>query len=175
MDRFYTKIIGIPVVEDDGLRALTTVKDLVVDPEKGKVLAFVVDAGKNLIIMPMDIISWHDVLHINHRDSIIHGDDIFRVQTVQKEGTKIFGNRVETKDGKYLGNVVDYAIDNHLMVLKKLFVSKGFLGLVRFDSRVIASKNIIEILPEKIIVKDDIGTVKESTKEKIPVGEAAAA
>ena len=175
MDRFYTKIVGLPVVEDDSLRALTTVKDLIIDPEKGKVLAFVVDAGKNLIIMPMDIISWHDVLHINNRDSIIPGDDIFRVQTVQKNGAKVFGNRVETKDGKYLGNVVDYAIDNQLMILKRLFVAKGFLGLVRYDSRVIASKNILEILPEKIIVKDDAGTVKELVKEKRTVGEAAAA
>jgi uncharacterized protein YrrD len=175
MDRFYTKIVGIPVVEDDRLRAITTVKDLIIDPESGKVLAFVVDSNKNLIVMPMDVISWHDVLHINHRDSIISGDDVLRIQAVQKEGTNIFGNKVETKNGKYLGKVVDYSIDNHSMILKRIFVAKGFLGLVRFESRVISSKSILEILPEKIIVKDDLGTVKADAKEKIPVGGVAAA
>lgn len=175
MDRFYTKIVGLPVVEDDSLRALTTVKDLIVDPERGKVLAFVVDANRNLIIMPMDVISWHDVLHVHSRDVIIPGDDVLRVQTVQKNGGRVFGNRVETKDGKYLGKVVDYAIDSQLMILKKIFVAKGFMGLVKYDTRVIASKNILEILPEKIIVKDDMGTVKEAVKEKRAMEDMAAA
>lgn len=175
MDRFYTKIVGLPVVEDDNVRALTTVKDVVIDPEKGKILAFIVDTNKNLIITPMDVISWHDVLHINDRNVIIHGDEILRVQTVQKHDVKVFGNRVETKDGKYLGKVMDYAIDDHSMVLKKLFVAKGILGLVRYDTRIIAAKNILEILPDKIVVKDDLATVKAESKEKIPVGEAAVA
>lgn len=124
----------------------------------------------------MDVISWHDVLHICNRDSIIHGDDVLRVQTVQKSGGKIFGNKVETKDGKYLGKVMDYVIDDHLMVLKQLFVAKGLLGLVRYDSRIISAKNILEILPDKIVVKDDLGTVKVAeVKEKRPIKEMAAA
>jgi len=175
MDRFYTKIVGLPVVEDDGLRALTTVKDLVMDPERGKALAFVVDHGKNLIITPIDVISWHDVLHIHSREVIIHGDDVLRVNEVQKSGIKIFGNRVETKTGKYLGKVIDFVIDNHSMVLKKIFVAKGFLGLLRYDTRAIASKNILEILADKIIVKDDMATVREEAKEKRTMEDMAAA
>ena len=167
MDRFYSKIVGIPVVEDDNLRPLTTVKDLIVDPEMGKVLAFVVDTHRNLIITPIDVISWHDVLHVNNSDVIIHADDVMRVQTVRKNGTRVFGNRVETKGGNFLGKVVDYSIDNQLMVLKKIFVAKGFLGLFRYDNRTIPMKNIIEILPNKIVVKDDLATVKEEeAKEK---------
>ncbi len=176
MDSFYTKIVGTPVLEDDNIRALTTVKSLVLDPESGKILAFVVDENRNLIITPMDVISWHDVLHIRNRDSIIHGDDVLRVQTVQKSGEKIFGNKVETKDGKFLGTVMDYSIDSNAMILKKLFVAKGILGLLRYDSRVISAKNILEILPDKIVVKGDLGTIKvEEVKEKRTMKGMAAA
>lgn len=173
MERFYTKIVGLPVVEDDSIRALTTVKDVVVDPERGKVLAFVVDVGRNLIITPMDVISWHDVLHIRSRDEIISGDDVLRIQTVQKRGGRIFHNRVETKDGKYLGKVVDYSIDSHLMDLKKLFVAKDIIGLFRYDGRVIPAKNILEILPEKIVVKEDLAVIKEKVKGKGTMEEMA--
>ncbi|MBI5754209.1 PRC-barrel domain-containing protein [Candidatus Peregrinibacteria bacterium] len=166
MERFYTKIVGMPVVEDDGIRALARVKDVLMDPETGKVLAFVVNVSRNLVITPLDIISWHDVVHIRSRDEIISGDDILRVQTVRKSGGKIFHNRVETKGGKYLGEVADFSIDNHLMVLKKLFVAKDVLGLFRYDTRVIPAKNILEILPDKIVVKDDLATVKEAVEEK---------
>ncbi len=163
----------MPVVEDDGIRALTTVKDMVVDQESGKVLAFVVNVGQNLIITPMDVLSWHDVLHIRSREEIISGDDVLRVQMVQKGGSRIFHNRVETKDGKYLGKVVDYSIDSNLMDLKKLFVARDILGLIRYDGRVIPAKNILEILPEKIVVKDDLAMVKEKVKEKRTMEEMA--
>lgn len=175
MERFYTKIVGIPVVEDDSIRALTTVKDVLTDPESGKVIAFVVDVGRNLVITPLDVISWHDVVHIRSRDEIIPGDDIARVQTVQKNGSKIFHNRVETRAGKYLGRVVDFSIDSNLMTLKRLFVAKDVLGLVRYDSRVVVAKNILEVLPDKIVVKDDLGTVKVVEKEKVTMEDMARA
>ena len=66
-----------------------------------------------------------------------------------------------TEDGFKLGKVVDFSMDMRDYVLKKLFVSKEILGMVRYDNRIIPAKNIVEILPNKIIVKNNLETVKE--------------
>lgn len=161
------------MVEDDNLRPITTVKDVIIDPERGKLIALIVDSGRNLIITPMDILSWHDVIQVHDRDVIVEGSEILRVEAVQKSGVKFFQNKVENKDGKYLGKVVDFSIDTHLMDLKKLFVAKGFLALFRYESRIIPAKNILEVLQDKIIVKDDIAVVKQEAKEKIVMEDMA--
>lgn len=173
MDKFYTKIVGTPVVEDDNLRPITTIKDVLIDPESGKLIALIVDLSRNLIITPIDILSWHDVIHVHGRDVIVEGNEVLRVEAVQKSGVKVFHNRVETKDGKYLGKVADFSVDTHLMDLKKLFIAKGFLALFRYESRIIPAKNILEILPEKIVVKDDLAVVKQEAKEKVAMEDMA--
>lgn len=152
-------------MEDDSLRPITTVKDVVIDPDSGKLLALIVDVGKNLIISPVDIFSWQDAIFVHHGDIFVEGGEVLRVKKAQETGIKIFNNKVETQDGKYLGKVVDFSLDSMSFGIKKLYVAKGFLGLVRYDSRLITAKNIIEILPNKIVVKNDQAHVKEKRRE----------
>lgn len=174
MERLYSNIIGTPV-RDDGVRPLTTVKDVLIDPENGKLLALIVNVNKNLVVVPMDIISWHDSIHIHHHDNIVEANEVLRVAEVMGSGIHIFGNKVETKGGKLLGKVFDFSIGSEDLVLKKIYVAKEFLGLVRFESRIIPSRNIIEILPNKIVVENDLQTVKEeNAKSNVAFDDVAA-
>lgn len=161
MEKLYSDIVGAPVVEDNVLRPITTVKDLVVDPESGKLEAFVVDINKNLVISPIDVLFFGNRIQIHARDAVIHGSEILRVAEIQKKGIRIFGNKVVTEDGFKLGKVVDFSMDMHQYTLKKLFVSKDILGMVRYDGRIIPAKNIVEVLPNKIIVKNNLEKAKE--------------
>ncbi len=172
MERYFSKIVGTPVFED-GARPITTVKDLVIDPENGKVVALLVNQSKNLVISPMDIISWYENIKIHSHSDIIDADDVLRVQNIQKSGSHVYRNSVFTKDGKYLGKVIDYSIEPKSMMLNKIFVAKEFLGLLRFDSRVFGYNNILEILPDKIVVKNDLGVIKETKKEAIKIEDMA--
>ncbi|MEK7673528.1 MAG: PRC-barrel domain-containing protein [Patescibacteria group bacterium] len=167
MEKFYSKILGMPVIEEDAMRPFTSITDVVMDPANGKLLAFVVNANRNQIILPMDIIGWNDAVHINSRDSIIDGNESLRVQKVQEGGVRIIHNKVETQGGTELGKVYDFVIDPHTFELRKLFVAKGFLNLFRFDSRIISAKNIIEILKDKIVVKEDLVGLKARKNEVI--------
>lgn len=167
MERFYTKTIGTPIFEDDSLRPVTSVKDVIMDPETGKMVALVVNTSKNLVITPMEILSWQDGIYVSNRDAIFSGNEVLRIQKVRESGIKIFNNKVETQSGKFLGRVFDFSIDNQTFSLKKLYVARGFLGLIRLDSRIIPQKNIIEILSDKIVVKDDLHGIKEKEGEMI--------
>lgn len=164
MERFFSKIVGTPVFEDISQRPLTTVKDLVIDPENGALLALVVNLSKNLVISMIDISSWTDVIKIHNREVIVPGSEILRVESVQKGGTRIFHNKVYTKEDVYLGIVTDFVIDKENLGLQKLIVEKTVFGLFKYDTRIFSAKDIVEILPEKIVVKADLETVKEKKK-----------
>ena len=165
MEKLYSSIIGSPVFDDHSTRPFTTVKGVVLDPERnGKVLAFVVNVNKNKIISPVDVISWGDVIKVHARDAVTDGDDVLRVAEVQKDGRYFFGNRVEAEGEGYIGKVVDMAIDSKTLDLRKIFVAKSVLGMIRYENRIIPAKNILEVLCDKIIVKNGMKTVKEESE-----------
>ncbi len=165
MEKMYSHILGTPVYEDDALRPVTSVKDVVMDPENGKMAALVVNINRALIITPIDIYSWGDTIKINNRENIISAKEVMRVEELLKRNVRIFGNKVYNKEGDYLGKVYDFTLDSSNFNLNKIYVSKTFFGLLKLSSRIIAAKNIIEILPEKIVV-NDLSTVKEESKVK---------
>jgi uncharacterized protein YrrD len=148
----------------DSIRPITTVKDLVMDPESGKLIAFVVDINRKKIIVPMDVLSWHEILKIDSPHDIVALEEVLRVEEVIKSGRGLVRTRVESQDGAYIGKVIDFAVNSKTYDLNSIFVSKGFLGLLRYDSRVIRAKDIVEVLEDKIIVKENIKTVKEKNK-----------
>lgn len=164
MERLFTNIIGTPVVDDDFKRPIAIVRDVIMDPERGCLVALVVDVSRNLVIAPMDILAWGDRIRIPAHDAIVEGGEIFRVAEVQKMGIKIFHNKVMTRKKEYIGNVIDFSIDSQDLKLKKLYTSKNILGLVRYDSRIIPARNIEEILPHKIIVKRNVQPVYEKSR-----------
>lgn len=171
MERLYSNILGTPIVEDDFHRPVSSVKDLVIDPESGKLLALVVNNAKKLIIVPRDIRAWGERIQISGAESIIEAGEVLRVAEVMKTGIGIFHSKVESLDKHELGLVVDFSLDSQEWGLSKLYTAKVFWGLVRYSERVIDARDIVEIRPRKIIVKADAQTVKE--KEAVVVEKAA--
>ena len=164
MEKLYTKILGMPV-RDDGVRPITTVKDVLIDPATGKICALEVHSGRNMVIVAVDILAWRDAIIINNADSIVSAEDILRVEELIKQDLRVYKNNVESKSGTHIGKVYDFIIDSENLNLKKLYVSKDILGIARYDKRIIDAKDIIEILKEKIIVKANTAILKEEEKE----------
>lgn len=160
VEKLFSNIVGTAVVDDDG-HLITTVRDVVIDPESGKLIALVVDISRNLVIAPMDILSFGDVVRVPAHDAVVDGKEILRVAEVQKRHTYIFHNRVEAKNGEYIGNVIDFSIDSRDLHLKKIYTAKSLIGFFRYDQRIIPAKLIEKILHDKIIVKENMNTVRE--------------
>jgi len=153
----YSKIIGTPVYEMDGLRPVLLVQDIVIDPENGKLLAFVVDERSGLIVCPIDVVAVRHGIVIRSESDLGHIDDVLRVKTVVEGIGSFFKKPVVTESGKTIGKVIDMALDEKFLVLTKLYTAKVFLGIVQRDARIIPAGNIIEVTAGKIVVKDDEG------------------
>lgn len=151
MQKLYSEIIGMPVFTEYSKMPVTLVRDIIIDPENGKVLAFVVK--NNHIIVPLDIERFLDGLYIAEKDRILPVDDVLRVHEVKKQEIDIIGSRVLTEPDKiYLGKVVDYEIDTAHMILSAIHAAKTFF-FFRFQEKVISARSIIKISKHSVLVK----------------------
>lgn len=158
--------IGTPIVTERQGSVIGMIKAPIIDPETGQVVALMVGVLKQKVLVPRDIIKWsRGVIYIHDAADIVSIEEILRAKEVFKKYTPIFGEKVFTKSGEFLGKVFDYEINTEKMALSKIFTAKELL-LFRYDKIEIPSKNIIEIRRKKIIVKDR--GVKVIKKEESP-------
>ncbi|MEK9132983.1 MAG: PRC-barrel domain-containing protein, partial [Patescibacteria group bacterium] len=164
----YSEFIGMPVFSEYSSSPLALIKDAIIDPENGKLLALLVK--NNHIIVPMDIErSTTSAIFIADNDRILPVDDVLRVKMVLSRHISIPSAKVITeKNHEYLGRVTDFEIDTTHMVLANIHVAKQFLFL-HFNERIIDFKHIVRIEKHSVIVKEQA----VMSKAKVAVGESA--
>ncbi|MCA9373898.1 MAG: PRC-barrel domain-containing protein [Candidatus Gracilibacteria bacterium] len=158
MEKYYRQTIGLPVISHSR-QPLTRVRDVIIDTDKGKIVGFFVMGGSNHVVAPIDILEWNSVIMINDQEDIIEPDEVHTIREALKKDATIFKKRVYTKSGDYLGKVLDFGMNSQLYELTVIIVSKAFLSLFFWDKKIISSKDIIRIKPDRIIVKDLVQTV----------------
>lgn len=161
MQKLYSQIVGLPVFDEFSRSPIAFVRDVIIDPENGKVVAFLVKQDR--IIVPMDIESFTSGLFIANKDRILPVDDVLRVHEVLKRNIHVIGEKVITEREKTpIGRAVDYSIDTNLMMLTGIYVAKIFF-FFHFQERIIPFNKIVKINKGSIIVKDS-QPLKESEK-----------
>ena len=158
MDKYYTQIIRVPVLTDTFQR-VGQVYDVIFNTDTGKVIALSIAPGGHKVITPIDIIAWDKAIIIGDADDVSDVEDIYQLQQMPKRKCRIFRKKVITKDGEYLGRVIDFAVHNKLFCLTKIVVAKNILSLFFYRKRLINSQDIIEIRQDAIIVKNPLGLI----------------
>lgn len=168
MQKLYSEIIGVPVFDEYSSSPLALVQDIIIDPENGKVLAFLV--SKKRIVVPLDIQRFNSNLLVADKDVLLPVNDVLRVAEVVKRSTRIIGARVLTERSKtFLGRVVDYEIDTTHMVLTKIHTARVFF-FFRFQERIISYRNIVKIGEHAIIVQESNAA---SAKDEVAIKSSA--
>lgn len=157
MEKYYRQTIGLPVISHSR-QPLTRIRDVIFDTDKGKIVGFFVMGGSNRVIAPIDILEWNSAIMINDQEDIIEPQEVHTIHNALKKDVSIFKKKVYTKSGDYLGKVLDFGMNNKLYELTVIIVSKTFLNILFWDKKIIAAKEIIEIKPDRIIVKDLVQT-----------------
>ena len=138
----------------------------IIDPDNGQILGFITSlrrfglVPRANIISPQDIIYWKkDILILGLNYEFYHSADLVRVDRLMKtHKSNLLGRKVRTESGQSLGRVSNYSLNQNLKILASITSQKKFLRIFAHDTRVIHQKNIIEITPSEIIVRDS--TVK---------------
>jgi sporulation protein YlmC with PRC-barrel domain len=156
-----SKLIDMPVGAIDEQAKIGKVADIVINPEDGKLLGFIVSSG--LLGFHKLTIGWPDVIECDENGLVIQtsgnlmpiADNVRIAKAVENEFT-LDNIPVETKSGHRLGNLYDYAVNMELGSLTKIYVRQ----LLPPQDRIISRSNIIAITKEKIIVRNLPAKVK---------------
>ncbi len=157
--------IGKRVVEMAGLAKIAVIKNIIVDPDNGNVLALSLGKkntfGKEQVVSLKDITEFYsDGVLVRDHDSIVDADEIIKVKNVLDKKTNLFGSKVSTQNGDYLGFLEDFIFDTDMMFLATITTRKKFSS----EKRIINADRIMTILPGRIIIRDIIE--KARIKEK---------
>lgn len=166
MKKLFSQLIGRPVICQEAGGPVARVFDLIFDPDTGVLVAVSVHPRMREVVVARDIRAWSPSIIIRDHDSITPPEDVVKVQQVLRRRVPLFRNRVVTRSGKDIGRVVDYLIDLDTDTLLKIMVAKLFLGIIVYSDRVFSARDIVEMRPDRIIVRDDTETATVEVGEQ---------
>lgn len=169
MEKYYRQTVGIPVVTQAG-QMVTRVRDIQLNTDSGKIVGFFVFGSHTKVVTPTDILEWDAALIIHDAEDVVEAEEVVNVMRAIQKEMKIMKKKVFTKSGEHIGKVLDYGMNDKLFELTVLVVAKSFLGLIFWDKKIISAKDIVEVKPDRIIVKDLVKTVE---MEKFQIDMAA--
>jgi uncharacterized protein YrrD len=144
--------IGTEVIDEQDHQIHGTVTDFVFDPDRGKLVAVLVDSPDSadlLALQTQDIAAWGQRIHIKETDMLGVPDEILRLKPLFEDPRTIIGQYIKTKSGVAIGKCVDIQFDAAHFGIEWIF-PRSFLkkGLP------LPASDILEITKDAIIVKD---------------------
>jgi uncharacterized protein YrrD len=150
------KLIGLPIAALDVASKIAEIQKILVDPNSGNVLGFLVSAGglfsPKKIVSAVDVREWDpNGLITDSVENLVDPKEIVRVKEVLDQKIDLFGMKAKTKKGKNLGNIEDFLIDTATTTVMKYYIKDLVL-----KSRVFPSDKVIKIEKGTVIFDDDL-------------------
>ena len=152
------KIIGLPVAAIDVGSRIGEVAQILIEPENGTLLGFLVKSGgifsAKKVLSAVDIRDWDpNGLVTESIDNLVPPSEIVRIKEVLDKNIILIGMAAKTESGKSLGSVEDLLIDTDTNSVAKYYL-KDLLG----NSRVLTADNVVKI-DKTIIFSDDVAQI----------------
>ena len=161
-----SQIVGLPVGATDTQAKIGTVDQVVVDPDSGTLLGFIVKTG----LFGRKVLSYHDVTGIDHaavlvrsEDVILPSEEVAPIDKALRDKRPLIGQKVVTEGGTKLGRVVDLVINTDTGLATKLYISH------LLEERIVPADKVVKVTKEHVIVKDDVVLGRGAVGEVIPV------
>ena len=150
------KLINLPVASYDTGAKVGAIRQIVVDPENGKVLGFIVKTeglfSPSLALSIIDIAEWDpNGLVTTSIDNLIPPKEIIHFNEIHLKDINLFQMSAKTEDGKKLGAVEDFLIDTDTQIVAKYYLKDLFN-----KSLVLPAEKVVKI-DKQIIFADDVG------------------
>lgn len=160
------KLIGLPIAALDTQSKIAEIQKILVDPNNGNVLGFLVSSGgifaPKKVVSAIDIRDWDkNGLVIDSIDNMIEPNDIVRIKDVLDQKIDLLGMKAKTESGKNLGS-----IENFLIETETNCVIKYYLKDLVSKARIYPAEKVVRIEKQAIIFSDDV---------EIPTGATEAA
>ncbi len=161
-----SKILGLAIAAEDAQAKVGSVKDLVIDPDNGNLLGFVVKSGflsPSKILSSQDIVDWdQNGIITSSTDNLVEAKEIVRINNILEKKIFLIGMNAKTESGKGLGKIEDLLIDTNNLCVVKYYLA-DYLG----DKRVFSADKVIKIEKNIIIFSDDTTEIPAGASEVV--------
>lgn len=158
MNKYFSEIIGTPVLGQSDGQPLALISDIIIHPDTGKIEAFWVKPLTipiaNAVIKSDSILEWKKNVYIKDDREITEVDDIIRISEIIARNTFFVGNQVQNESNEYIGYAYDLAFDTDKLYLNNIYTQKSFLFFFKYNQRAFSFDSILKVIPEYILVKD---------------------
>jgi len=161
-----TKLMGLPVAAEDTLSKVGEIRQVVVDPENGRVLGFLVKTGFFVLPLALSIIDikfWDsEALVISEAKNLVQIKEIVRIKNILEQKIDLLGMPAKTEAGKSLGRVENFLIDTDAESVVKYYL-KDLLG----QTRVMPAEKVCSIDKVIVFADDEAGITSGITEAQI--------
>lgn len=169
MLKLFSQVQGLPIVSVNTESRVGIIDDIVIDPENGHIMALRVKA-KDFILAKIRYVIWIDVLEISNAiyvqdpSNVVEADEVVRMKKIILGYFPLIGLTVKTTSGKRLGVVEDCVFESTTCQIIRFYITgKYFWELKKL---IISYKDVYEITPKTMIVKDELKTEEEADEEE---------
>jgi len=151
------KLIGLPVAATDTQSKVGEIRQVLIDPENGRLLGFLVATGElfgpRKVLSVIDIKEWDpNGIVVTSIENLIGKSEIVRIKEILKQKVFILGMKAVTESGKSLGKVEDILLDTDTECVVKYYLKD------LMQSRVFPAEKVVKI-EKQIVFSDDTAEI----------------
>lgn len=167
-----TKLLNTRVLSVQTGSTIGNVSRIIVNPDNLQIIALKISGP---LVSPdayiLDIASIREYstygIIIDSIDELVASDDIIKISEILALNFNLVNLKVETKKGSKLGRIMDYTFTSEDFMIQQLIVKRPAIKSLLDPELTISRKEIVEVNDYKVIIEDEIKTIKEkSTKEE---------
>lgn len=151
------QILGAKLYDHDG-HFIARIRRVIINPDTGHILAFLLYSGRPNLISPQDIVSWKQhYLSLSQNYELHYPADLVRLHKLYTNHcTDLLKRRVRTESGFKMGKIIEYSLNTKSFSLASITTQKSFFGLFPGQTFLIHHTAIVDIKPREVIVKDSL-------------------
>lgn len=149
-------LLGNFVESSQTQKRIGKLKEVIVDPDTGKVVAFLLETN-----LPKPWLSVLDILEFQENKVLIQSegrlmllDDLPRIKQIKKLKIKVLDAKVFTEKGQYLGKATDLIFDEHTGEILRYYIARPFILSPLKAYLILDRDSILHIEKRGIIVKE---------------------
>jgi uncharacterized protein YrrD len=148
-------ILTLPVAATDSQSLIGHVKQIIIDPQNGELLGFIVKPAG--IFAKDKILSRQDIIEIDRNgivtkseENLLEPDEVVRINKIINSNIKIIGQNAYTESKKNLGKINDLIIDTEKQIIDKYYVHS------MFEEKILPHYKVVKINERGVFFSDDV-------------------
>ncbi len=152
-------MIGAKILSFDSAELLGMVKDIIVDPDTGKLeglwLIPVKIPVKRMVLRVIDIQAFKKNIYVRSDGVFALAEDSIKINEILDSGCRYIGSMVKNEVGESFGRCYDISFNSESFLVQKIYSKKIFLFVFTLNNWIFSFNQIINLTEGVIFVEDD--------------------